>query len=197
MNKKIISLCLLYFFQLIASSCDPCNCDPAKTFERTDNGIELKAWNISGLQNEEISNPINKNSIGLSISIESELNQIVSSKSKLNFRAFGFASAYALSCDCDPDIFINVDPIESILITVVDTETKEIRNITNNFTTYSFNYKELTIRELFEVKPDWHDGFQLDLTKYDNIPDASIFIVKIILQSGIELVEQTQEINFE
>jgi len=35
------------------------------------------------------------------------------------------------------------------------------------------------------------------MIEYDNIPDTSILEVKIILESGTELIEQTQEINFE
>jgi hypothetical protein len=35
------------------------------------------------------------------------------------------------------------------------------------------------------------------MIEYDNFPDTSIFEVKIILESGTELIEQTQEINFE
>jgi len=35
------------------------------------------------------------------------------------------------------------------------------------------------------------------LTESDNIPNFSVFTVKIILESGIEFVEQTQEVIFE
>ncbi len=40
-------------------------------------------------------------------------------------------------------------------------------------------------------------AFNFDMTDYENIPDSSIFNVKVILESGTELDEQTQEINFE
>ena len=39
--------------------------------------------------------------------------------------------------------------------------------------------------------------FQFLATTYDNIPDSSIFTVKIILESGLELFDQTIEINFD
>jgi hypothetical protein len=197
MNKKIISLFLLYFFQLIASSCDPCNCEPARTYERIYNGIELKSWDTSGFQNEEITGTVNKNSFGLTISVEFELNQIAFYKPKLDISSFGFASAYALSCDCEPDEYINIDPIDFISITVIDTQSQEITNVTDNFYTYDYDGEQITISELFQNRADWHDGFQLDMIEYDNIPDTSIFEVKIILESGTELIEQTQEINFE
>jgi hypothetical protein len=194
MNKKFISLLLLCLFQFIVTSCNPCVCDPIKTFERINNGLELNAWDTSGFQNQEISDTVNKNSFGLTISVEFELNQIAYFKSKLNFSSFGFASAYA--CSCVPDEYINVDPINSILITVTDSRNQETTEITNNFSTYDYNGEKITISQLFEIRADWHDGFQLDMTEYDDIPDSSIFTVKIILQSGIELLEQTQEINF-
>ena len=195
MNKKLISLLLIYFFQFLVTSCDPCDCDPAKTFERTYNGFELKAWDTSGFQNAEVSDTVNKNSFGLTVSVEFELNQIAYLKSRLDFSSFGFASAYA--CSCVPDEYINVDPIEFIEIRVTDTQSQEITTVTANFATYDYNGEQITISELFQNRADWHDGFQLDMIEYDNIPDTSIFEVKIILESGTELVEQTQEINFE
>ena len=194
MNKRLISLLLIYFFQFIATSCDPCDCDPARTFERTYNELELKAWDTSGFQNVEVSGTVNKNSFGLAVSVKFELNQIAYLKSRLDFSSFGFVSAYA--CSCVPDEYIIVDPIESIVVTVTDTQFQDVIDVTANFTTYGFNGEQITISELFENRADWHDGFQLDMTEYDNIPDASIFEVKIILASGTELIEQTQEINF-
>lgn len=196
MNKKLISLLLIHFFQFLATSCDPCVCAPTKTFERTYNGLELKAWDTSGFQNIEISNEtVNKNSFGLTFSVLFELNQIARIKSRLNFSSFGFASAYA--CSCPYDEFINVDPFKGITIMATDTQTQEVTDVTNNFTTYNYDGEQVTISELFKIRADWHDGFQLDLTTYDNIPDSSIFTVKIILESGLELFDQTIEINFE
>ncbi|MGB2245051.1 MAG: hypothetical protein ACPH19_02845 [Flavobacteriaceae bacterium] len=195
MNKKGIALLVIYFFQFIATSCDPCSCVPAKTFERTYNGLELKAWDTSGFQNEEVSGTVNKNSFGLTVSVEFDLNQIAYLKSRLDFSSFGFASAYA--CSCIPDEYINVDPIEFIEIRLTDTQSQEITDVTANFSTYDYNGKRITISDFFENRADWHDGFQLYMTEYDNIPETSIFEVKIILKSGTELIEQTQEINFE
>lgn len=195
MNKKIVSLFLLYLFQFIATSCVSCKCASVGTYERIYIGLELKAWDTSGFQNVEVSDFVYKNSFGLSLAIESELNQIAHYKPKLNLSSFGFASAYA--CDCPHDEYINLDPIDSILITVTDTQTQETTDVTNNFTTYAYNGEQVTISELFENLSDWHDGFQIDMTEYENIPDSSIFNVKVILESGTELDEQTQEINFE
>ena len=108
MKKKLISLLLIYFFQFLATSCHQCDCDSAKTFERTYNGLELKTWDTSGFQNAEVFDSVNKNSFGLTVSVE--LNQIAYLKSRLDFSSFGFASAYA--CSCPPDEYINVDPFD-------------------------------------------------------------------------------------
>jgi len=196
MNKKLISFFLIYFVQFVASSCDPCSCEIAKTFERSYVGLIVKAWDTSGFNEVEVTGTVHKNSFGLTISVDFELKQIATNfKSGLNFNSFGFASAYA--CSCVPDKYIVVDQIDSILIEVTNTQTQEISDVTENFTTKSYNGEEITISELFENRADWHDGFQVDLTKYDNIPDASIFKVVITLESGTELIEETQEINFE
>jgi len=70
--------------------------------------LELKTWDTSGFQNAEVFDSVNKNSFGLTVSVE--LNQIAHLKSRLDFSSFGFASAYA--CSCPPDEYINVDPID-------------------------------------------------------------------------------------
>ncbi len=127
-----------------------------------------------------------------------ELNQIAAYKPKLNLSSFGFTAAYAMSdCNCPSDEYINTDPIKSIKITVTNTQSNEVTNVTDNFTTYDYNGEQITISELFKIRADWHDGFQIDMTQYNNIPDSAIFQVNIILNSGTELIEKTQEINFE
>ena len=70
--------------------------------------MELKTWDTSGFQNAEVFDSVNKNSFGLTVSVE--LNQIAYLKSRLDFSSFGFASAY--TCSCPPDEYINVDPID-------------------------------------------------------------------------------------
>ena len=198
MNKRLLSLFLIYIFQFLATSCVPffCDCDRAKTYERTYNGLELNAFFTSDFQNTAPSNTDNKNnSFGLLVFVESELNQIANLKSKFDFSSFGFASAYA--CTCVSDEYISIDPIEYIEIEVTDSQSQEITDVTANFTIYDLNGKQTTIKELFENRIYQHTGFQLNMMENDNIPDSSIFTVKIVLKSGTELIQQTQEINFE
>ena len=162
------------------------------------NNLEIQAWDTSGFQNEEVINTAKKNAFGLTIAVQFELNQISYSEKMVNMRLFGFTSAYAMSgCDCPVDEYINLDPIVSIKINVTNLENQEIIDVTDNFTTYNYNGEQLTINELFEIREEWHDGFQMDMSKYDNIPDSSLFTVIILLESGIELIEDTQEITFE
>lgn len=145
MNKRLLSLFLIYIFQFLATSCVPffCDCDRAKTYERTYKGFELNAFFTSDFQNTEGSNTVNKNSFGLLVSIESELNQIAYLKSKFDFSSFGFASAYA--CSYAPDEYINVDPIEYKEIGVTDSQSQEITDVTANFSIYDLNGKQRTI----------------------------------------------------
>ncbi|OBQ55959.1 hypothetical protein JJL45_05940 [Tamlana sp. s12] len=198
MNKKVIIIFLIYFIQSIATSCCSCDCDPINTFEKMYNDLDLKAWDTSGFQNTEVLNSAYKNAFGLTISVQFELNQISYSKPIWNISSFGFTSAFAMSdCDCPMDEYITLDPISSIKINVVNLETQEITDVTDNFTTYNYNGEQLTISELFEIREDWMDGFQVDMSEYDNIPDRSLFTVIISLESGAEIVNQTQEITFE
>ncbi len=197
MSKKLFVIIFIYFIQILASSCDSCNCDNAKTFVRTYTELELKAWDTSGFKNEELSSTVNKSNFGLSVAVLSELNQIAQLQlhTNLNLHGFGFAAAYA--CSCVPDEYINAEPIKSIEITVTNIETLEVINVTDNFSTYGYDNEKISISAFFDTIADWHDAFQIDMTTSDNIPDVSIFTVKIILESGIELQKETQEINFE
>lgn len=197
MNKKVIIIFLIYFIQFLATSCFPCNCDPIKTFERTYNNLEIKAWDTSKFQNKEVINSAYKNAFGLTISVQFDLHQISYSKPILDISAFGFTSAYAMSdCDCPEDKYINIDPIASIKINVTNLETQETIDVTDNFTTNNYNGEPVTINKFLEIRENWHDGFQVDMSEYDNIPNNSQFKIIVSLESGAELVEQTQEITF-
>lgn len=83
------------------------------------------------------------------------------------------------------------------MITVKNTENQLITDVTDNFTIYAFNGKQLLLNDFFEYNKRWHQELEIDLTESDNIPNFSVFTVKIILESGIEFVEQTQEVIFE
>jgi len=194
MNKKVKVLLFLYVFQFIISSCTDCHCNSAN-YDKVYNDLELRAWDTSGFQNSEITDltPVSKNGFGLSVSVLFELNEVALNKVK--WHSLGFASAYA--CDCPSDTYNIDDPIDTIQIMVLDTNTQSEFDITSQFRTKSHNGDEITLDALFENLADWQDGFQFDLKIEDNIPNAAIFTVKIYLESGIELVKQTPQINFE
>ncbi|SDR84434.1 hypothetical protein SAMN05216503_1129 [Polaribacter sp. KT25b] len=201
MNKKLICLSLLFLLQFLATSCDPCSCGPIKTYERINKKLNIKSWDTSGFQNRETTEPVSKNSFGISIFIESELKQIAFTKSKINISSLGFSSAYA--CSCPPDKYINNTPVISIQILATNSLNSEVIDVTDNFSTYDNFGKQIAIKEYLENKEisnnyEYYsdDYFQLDMTKSDNIPDTTIFTIKIFLQSGEELIEKTQEINF-
>ncbi len=193
-NKKLTALLLIYVFQFVMSCDERCYCPPIKTFEKTFKGFELKAWDTSSFQSEEVTNTVNKNSFGLTVSIQFDFNQISYHQSKFDFSSFGFVSAYA--CICPLDKYIEVDTIEAIKILVTDTKTQETSDVTANFTTYDHNREPISISGFFEKMVNQTD-LQLDMTAYNDIPDTSIFEVILVLVSGNELIKQTQEINFE
>ena len=178
MNKKLTALFLIYAFQFVMSCDERCYCSPAKTFEKTFKGFELKAWDTSGFQSEEVTNTVNKNSFGLTVSVQFDFNQIGYHQSKFDFSSFGFASAYA--CSCAMDEYIDVDAIEAIKILVTDTKTQETSDVTGNFTTYDHNREPISISCFFEKRVENQTDLQLDMTTYNDIPDTSIFEVILI-----------------
>lgn len=194
MKKKLTSIALLYIIQLVAAACDPCECGPARTFERSYNGLDLSAWDTSGFQNVEVSDSAYRHSFGLTVSVEFDLSQISARDVRPCSGTLGIS--YALSCDCVPDEYIEADPINALEITVTNTEGQVQTVVTDSFTTYGYSGERMTIDELLDERAEWHDGFQLDLTQYEGVPNASIFTVKVILESGAELTAQTGKIFF-
>jgi len=151
----------------------------------------VKAWGIRGFQNKEISNPIPVHSFGLTKHLLEDTKQVVSIESKMDMSSFGFTSA--ISCDCAYELTVK-DPIDSIKITVKNIETNEMVEVTNNFTYNGYN----SIDELLsENIGDDYNHFNLEIIKFDSIPNSSIFSIEIILVSGTKFTEQTQIINFE
>ncbi|MFC2110558.1 hypothetical protein ACFLRU_07080 [Bacteroidota bacterium] len=191
-SKKIISVFLIYFIPFIFSSCF-CDCSD-EHFEMTYTGLELKTWDTRGFENTEISSSIPMDSFGLTIYLSEETKQVANIKSKFNMNPFGFTSAYAVvDCFCESELTIK-DPINSIIIAVKNTETNERTDISNNFN----SHEDKSINELLaENIGDFHDQFNLDLIKYENIPNSSIFTVIVTLDSGIELIKQTETVIFE
>ena len=198
MNKKIIVLFLLYLIQFMAISCtdDPsCECVTSNTFERQFKGLVLTEWDTSGFEKSEVNGPVKKNSFAITLYVEADLNGIANYSKKSNVSSFGFASAYA--CSCPPDIFIDLDPIDSIEIVVINTDNQEEAIVTNNFVTDNDGFEEsITISEVIG-RPEFLQGRVFGLKDYANIPNSSIFKVRVFLKSGIELSTQTDMINFE
>ena len=194
MNKKVKVLLFFYAIQFMISACVNCDCNSGN-YEKIYNGIEVRAWNTSGFQDSEIidSTPVYKNSFGLSVSVLSKLNEVAFNIPK--WKSLGFESAYA--CDCPGDTYIVNDPMNSIIISVIDVNTQNEMDVTSKFIFESSNGNEITLNELFENLDDWQDGFRFDLKAFEDIPNSAIFNVKIYLESGIELSENTQQINFE
>lgn len=201
MNKKVVSLFLLYVIPFVFSAC-VCNCNK-RAYERQYTGVELSAWDTSGFRNEEITDAqmVSKNTFGLSFYINENYTEITSIQPTLDFSSLGFASAYALSCDCLPDDYTTLDPLNSIVISVINTENQEETIVTSNFEAYNFEGNLVTANELFAINQTddyWYPtGYQLDLVTVENIPNVAIFKVKIVLDSGAELIQQTNEIHFE
>ncbi len=206
MNKKIISIFLLYLVQLVASSCIKCDCPSPKTSNITFTGLELKTWDTAGFQDVEVTNDsIYKNAFGLSIKMYYDEEVVAMFQPKKNtFNSLGFMAAYA--CSCADDEYNIKDPISSIVISATNTKNQQVTDVSSNFTV-SYGLKNLSISEYIEIKLNgsyyrWHEWFynvrrfELDLAEYETIPDNATFTVKIILKSGKELTSKTQQINF-
>jgi len=83
-----------------------------------------------------------------------------------------------------------------ILLFLSETKSCISGDITENFSTIGYNDEQISISQLLANRPEWLDEFMLDLTEYEEVPNASVFKVNVYLESGFKLVTQTEQINF-
>ncbi len=195
MNKKILSLVILYLLQFMAASCDTCGCESASIFERQYTGVDLNTLDTSSSQTAEIVGTVNKSTFGITVLLQFELNQITWNKTRSTLSNFGFAAAYG--CSCPENEYLDTDPINAIEIIATNTENEEETVVTDSFTVTGNDGEPMDIKAFFDIGDNWEDSFQLNLTTSDAIPDSSIFTVSIVLFSGNELSQRTEVIRFE
>ena len=198
MIKKIFkSLFVIYLIQLVGVACetDDCDCPTPQSFERTFNSVELKALDFVEIPVSEVDGSVDRAFFGLNIAIGYEQEQVAVSCKKSGGANLGFATAYA--CSCLADQFISIDPIASLTIQVTDTQTMNTTDITGDFSYNGQQGQLIEVIKSFENSDFWPDGFQLQLDDSENIPDSSVFTTILVLESGMELTAQTQEINFD
>lgn len=197
MKKNLLALISLYTFQFLLSACD-CNCPPVNTYNSVYTDFILESWDTSGFNSSEIATRAFKNAFGLSINLNISEERVTTSKSTVSFASFGFSTAYAFSdCICDDDNYLISDPIVDIDIYVTNTITNKRINITQNFKSSSYyGVNGISVKELFQDLERWDDNFRFDLIKFDNIPDNAVFTSTILLDSGKELTQSTNEITF-
>jgi hypothetical protein len=52
------------------------------------------------------------------------------------------------------------------------------------------------LEEFMQIREEWHDGFQLQLSDYQWVPNDVVFEAKVQLESGITFTGQTKLIHF-
>jgi len=190
MLKKSLQLILFVFTLQIVTSCFV-ECGEPKTFEINYNSAVIIPCNTSGFYYKEVEDSVFKNTFGLIVGVESELIQIAENH-KLNLSIF--KSAMALSCVDDTYLF--PDPIKNIELFITDKLNDEELNATELFKIKDYNQELVSLEDFFIIRDEWHDGFEFELTEYQNLPDSATFKVEVYLESGIIFTEETETVYF-
>lgn len=190
MLKKSIFLLLVVFLSQLINSCIFHCPDPA-AYENIYTEVSITAINTAGFYPTEVSDSVYKNAFGLTILVNFESNQIAAAQ-PLTFP--GFKTAFALSCD--GDTYLYPDPIKTLEIYAVDPNNSERINATRWFSIYGYNSDLLGLEEFMKIREAWHDGFQLELSDFQLVPDKVIFEAVVQLESGITFTGQTKLIHF-
>lgn len=192
-NKVMIVLAAMFLSQMFFS-CWGCDCPAPSTFENNYTDVSIIPYDTSGFNPKILVNKAHKNAFGLGISVIFEPVKIAD-----NFKLFsglGFTSAMAFSCDCAGDKYLYPDPIDYVNIYIIDTQTDQKIDVTENFKIYFYSNELMSLSEFFKQRENWQDGFQIELVAYETMPNAVIFIAEVFLKSGKTFSNKTQVVNF-
>ncbi len=190
MLKKIsIVLFLLFACQFLVSCI--CDCGDSYDIKKTYTGITVSALNTSGFNNTVVEDSVFRNSFGLEVIMDFTSEEIAKTA---YFKASGFSSANALSCDCIGPDYIYEDDIDFIDIYRIIGEESAL--VTSAFSIQNYSGEWTSLYEFFQIRDEWHDGFQIQLTDFEAVPDTSKFLIEVIMTSGNKFSATTKEITF-
>jgi hypothetical protein len=201
LNRIVKSLLCIYAVQLLLVSCieDDCKCRPRQTYETKVTDFDLKALDTSGFTASEINGTVFKNSFGIVLNVAYNVERIAKVESKNSMSQFGFSAAYA--CSCVPNEFISLNKIDSIKITVTDSETQIATDVTENFKAFIYG-NELNLTDFSHLHEDFQDYWnpfdviELELNSQNNIPNTAVFTIELILSEDENLIKESEVINF-
>jgi hypothetical protein len=201
LNRIVKSLLCIYAVQLLLVSCieDDCKCRPRQTYETKVTDFDLKALDTSGFTASEINGTVFKNSFGIVLNVAYNVERIAKVESKNSMSQFGFSAAYA--CSCVPNEFISLNKIDSIKITVTDSETQIATDVTENFKAFIYG-NDLNLTDFSHLHEDFQDYWnpfdviELELNSQNNIPNTAVFTIELILSEDENLIKESEVINF-
>lgn len=190
-RKGLIIIGVLFIIQTVTSCLF--RCPESSTYETRYHSVKIEARNTSGFYDVPVVDSVFKNTFGLNVFVSFEMIQIAKNFSPSGF----FNTALAFSCDNGGDEYLYPDPIDYLELYVMDPKTQIRYLVSDCFGVYSNSTSEpMSLDEFFEIREEWHDGFQFILIDYKTIPDNAVFIVEAFLESGQMFTAETPEIHF-
>lgn len=191
MAKKVIIIMLGFFFTQLLVSC-MWECPTPESYEINYNKAVIRPFNTAGFFNEYVVDTVYKNAFGLEVGLDFDVIQIAKASSHLS----GFNTAYAWSNDCQGDTWTYNDPLSYMELFAINTETDVKVNVTSWFSIYGYAGEMMPFDEFFQHREEWQDGFQVELVKFDSIPNSTIFVIEAYLESGMMLTSETEKVDF-
>lgn len=183
--KKVILLLLMT--QLIMGCCD------TNTYEVTITGLETRALlfdgNIPVMVDEE--NPIAKEDWVIEVLITRF--ETLASNEKRNKDNRNRKILRAAVVPCGDDEFNYMNRIESIAVEIIDLDTDERMDITNQLIVVGSNE---TISELIQETSPSTGDFLIELTNTDNIPNRITYEIEASVDDGMTISAMGGPINF-
>lgn len=180
---------MLFAFQFLFSCI--CNCDKINDYQVTYTEVDVTGLDTSGFSNTKVVDSVYRNSFGLEVLMSFVYTEI---SEAINFRLYGFNSASAFSCDCIGPEYVYPDKMEGIEIFVISEGREELK--TSAFSIQNYQGDWLSLPEYFQIKEDWQDSFQIQLTNYEAIPDRASLKIEVVMTSGKNFTASTKTFTF-
>lgn len=186
MNTRNIFLLILLTY-LVIGCCD------TNTYEVTISGLESRALLFDGdipvVVNEE--NPIAKEDLVIEVLINEF--ETIASNEKRNTANPNRKILRAAVVPCGDDEFNYLNRIESISVEIINLDTDELMDITNQLIVVGSNE---TISEFIPENSPGTRDFLIELSNTDNIPNRITYEIEATLDDGVTISSIGGPINF-
>ncbi|MGL1887439.1 MAG: hypothetical protein OCD76_13070 [Reichenbachiella sp.] len=194
MLSRIITITFLLFTVQFYYSCDPHDCGGYREYYVEFIDVEVSGWSFNSIDYYDQHDSVNRSNDVLVLDLKFKPDYVASPTAQSQSGGFSVANATE---DCAYSELMIVDPIDSLVIKVIDQVSGEAFNVSDNFLVEIIDGQVYIDNWLLE-NHFYYDYLETSLQTDDfsDIPDSSFFEVEVYLNSGKVLESSTGILKF-